>query len=33
MKRATKGIIAIIIGLVTFYGIMMALFNTPFWGY
>jgi hypothetical protein len=33
MKNTTKGVIAIIVGLVAFYGIMLALFNTPFWGY
>jgi hypothetical protein len=33
MKNSTKGVIAIIIGLAVFYGIMEALFSTPFWGY
>jgi hypothetical protein len=33
MKNSTKGVIAIIAGLVAFYGIMMALFSTPFWGF
>jgi hypothetical protein len=33
MKKSTKGVIAIIVGIVTFYGIMFALFSTPFWGY
>jgi hypothetical protein len=33
MKNSTKGVIAIAVGLVIFYGIMLALFNTPFWGF
>jgi ABC-type uncharacterized transport system permease subunit len=33
MKKSAKGVIAIIVGVVVFYGIMMILFNTPFWGY
>gem|GEM_PF-3846397 len=31
MKNTTKGVIAIIVGLVAFYGIMLALFNISFW--
>ena len=31
MNKSTKGVIIIIVGLVAFYGIMMALFSTPFW--
>jgi hypothetical protein len=33
MKKATKGVIAVVVGVVVFYGIMLALFNSPFWGY
>jgi hypothetical protein len=33
MKKSTKGAIAIIISIAAFYGIMMTLLGTPFWGY
>jgi len=31
MKNSTKGVIAIIVGLVAFYGIMLILFNISSW--
>jgi len=31
MKNSTKGVIAIIVGLVAFYGIMLLLFNVSSW--
>lgn len=33
MKKTTKGAIAVIIAIAAFYGIMMTLLSTPFWGY
>jgi hypothetical protein len=33
MKKSAKGTIVIIIGIAAFYGIMMTLLGTPFWGY
>ncbi len=33
MKKSTKGAIAIIVGLIAFYGIMMTLLNSHFRGY
>jgi len=33
MKKSTKGAIAVAISVAAFYGIMMMLLSTPFWGY
>jgi len=33
MKKTTKGAIILIISIAAFYGVMMSLLGTPFWGY